>query len=262
MAYHSAISDIGLRRANNEDAFFCAPDHGVYVVADGVGGQAGGEDASQLTTDVFEAHAPLLAVVAQAYATNPSKQSGLDVFHALEKVCQEANSLVYAMAWQRGQVGSSTTLVACVVAGDAVFVAHVGDSRAYMSRAGLLFPLTTDHSFVNQLVQQGKITPQEARRHPRRNVITRAVGSKPRCSPGLRVVQLQAGDRLLLATDGLTDMVDDDTIGILVADADLDRASRHLVSAALENGGRDNITVALVEPGSGPLGAPGDRQAA
>ncbi len=262
MPQFSAITDVGLRRTQNEDAYWCSPEHGVYVVADGVGGHAGGDDASQLTTEVFAANAPRLARLGQDYTAAPNRLTGHRLMRALEEVCHEANSLVYAMACQRDQVGTSTTLVAAVVAGDAAFIAHVGDSRVYLSREGVLFPLTLDHSVVGEMVRLGVITAQEARRHPRRNLITQAVGALPICSPEVRVVQLFAGDRILLATDGLTDMVDDAVIEATVAGSDLCRVTQELVRAALANGGRDNVTVAVVQPDLPQTAYHQDRQAA
>lgn len=166
------------------------------------------------------------------------------------------------MACQRGQVGTSTTLVAAVVAGDAVFIAHVGDSRIYLSPESVLFPLTTDHSVVGEMVRLGLITAAEAHRHPRRNLITQAVGAMPLCTPEVRVVQLLAVDRLFLATDGLTHMVDDDVVEGLMAGPDLAAASQHLVQHALANGGRDNVTLAIVQPELPQVAHHEDRQTA
>jgi protein phosphatase len=248
MTQFSVLTDVGIRRNRNEDAFFCSAQHGLYVVADGVGGLPSGDEASRLAAEVFEVNAPRLASLAETYAGTPGRVTGARILQALEEVCQEANRMVYAMACRQDQIGSSTTIAACLVAGDAAFLVHVGDSRIYLARESVLFPLTSDHSVVGELVRLGVITNAEARRHPRRNLITQAVGAQPSCKPEVQVVQLLAGDRLILATDGLTDMVDDDEIAILATRRDVTSAVQEMVLAALDNGGRDNVTVALVDP--------------
>ncbi len=201
-----------------------------------------------MTVEVFAANAHRLSALGDIYQDAPDRENGKLLLKALSDVCCLANTQVFELGKARGQVGTSTTLVACVIAGNAAFIAHIGDSRLYLHREGDLVPLTTDHSVVAEMVSQGMITTEQARKHRWRNLITQAVGSQPTCTPEVRVVKLQPGDRLLLATDGLTDMVDEPTIQEIVADTELARATRKLVSAALANGGRDNVTVAVIEP--------------
>jgi len=244
----AAMTDVGLRRENNEDAFVTLPEAGLIVVADGVGGHAAGEDASLLATEVFTRQAERLHELGEAYSSSPNRRNGVRILHTLELLTHQANSEVCAMALERGHVGTSTTLVAYLVAGDAAFVVHVGASRAYLARHGVLFPLTRDHSVVGEMVRLGLLTSEQARRHPKRNLITQAVGGLTDCVPDTRVVQLHPGDRLLLATDGLTDMVDDRTIEVLAGLDELDEAAEALLQAALAAGGRDNVTLALVAP--------------
>lgn len=223
-------SHVGLVRADNEDAFLLAPP--LFAVADGLGGHQAGEIASSLAIETLLANAPR-----QADAK------------ALGRAARRANAAVIEAAESgRGRAGMGTTLTAAMIDGTRIALAHVGDSRAYLLHRGTLEQLTSDHSMVADLVRQGRLSAEEARTHPNRSVITRALGSDPDMLADTFEVEAAPGDRLLLATDGLTS---------LVADADIERmlGSAHtpaeavdtLIDAALDAGGHDNITVVVAD---------------
>jgi serine/threonine protein phosphatase PrpC len=224
------LSDPGLTRTQNEDAFLVEPP--LYAVADGMGGHRAGEIASR------EALVALL--------DNAPRQVDAN---ALARAVRAANRAVIESAGKsRTRTGMGTTLTAAMVDGTYVLVAHVGDSRAYLLHDGRLTRITEDHSVVADLVQSGTITEEEARFHPQRNVITRALGSDPDMVADVFEVQASPGGRLLLATDGLTGMIQDDYIAdILAQDLGPAEAAARLVEAANRAGGYDNITVVVVD---------------
>ena len=158
MIRFSAQTHSGRRREQNEDAMFAEPDLGVFLVADGVGGRAAGEVASALTVETFRDAAPTLAAAVTRYADRPEWSTRNEVLELLDQVCQRASARVYDEAESTGREGMTTTLVAAVVGGGAAFLAHVGDSRAYIVRDGLIRQLTEDHSMVNELVRTGQMT--------------------------------------------------------------------------------------------------------
>ncbi len=222
-------TDVGRVREGNEDAFAIEPP--LYAVADGMGGHRGGEVASQLA---------LQTVVERFRAGQGS----------LADQVQAANRAVYERsATDRKVTGMGTTLTAATVAGDRAHLAHVGDSRAYLLRAGALRQLTEDHTLVNRMLKAGEITEREAAVHPHRNVILRALGQDPDVAIDEQDVGLIEGDRLLLCSDGLTVMVPEDQLqAILEATAGAPQeAAERLVRAANGAGGIDNITVVVLD---------------
>lgn len=227
-------------------------ENGVFVVADGVGGRAAGEVASGITIEVFQAAAPALSEAVRAYASRPEWSTRNAVLELLESVCQNASRRVYDEAETNARRGMTTTLVACVVGGGACFLAHVGDSRAYLVRDGLIRQLTEDHSMVNELVRSGQMSRDQALRSRYRNVITRAIGLYPTVQVDLMSMESLPGDRVLLSSDGLSDMVDQPRIEAVAAENDIDTAGRRLIDEALAGGGHDNVTVVMVEPEATP----------
>jgi serine/threonine protein phosphatase PrpC len=223
-----AATDIGRVREGNEDSFLAREP--LFAVADGMGGHLGGEVASRLALETVE----------RLF----EERAG-----ALTEQVEEANRAVFERSQQdRGVAGMGTTLTAALVEGERVRLAHVGDSRAYLFREGVLHRLTEDHTLVHRMVQEGEITEAEAERHPHRSVLTRALG----VDPGVRVdegyVRISPGDRLLLCTDGLTGMVPERRIGTVLGDvADPQQAADRLVSEANAAGGVDNITVIVLD---------------
>jgi PPM family protein phosphatase len=222
-------TDTGRQRRDNEDnAFVRAP---LFVVADGMGGAQAGEVASALAVEEFQQELP---------------QEG-SVEERLSNRIREANRRIYDHSRREHEhAGMGTTLTAVYVADDGLAVAHVGDSRAYIFRDGTLTRLTQDHSLVEELVRQGKLTEEQAAEHPQRSIITRALGIELDVEVDTWTYPARAGDVALLCSDGLTSMIDEDLIAqILGSEPSLERAGERLISAANEAGGRDNITVVL-----------------
>jgi serine/threonine protein phosphatase PrpC len=232
VAEQYAGTDTGLQRRANEDSLLArAP---LFVVADGMGGARAGEVASRIAVESF--HAGL--------ADDESPEEGL-VAHALA-----ANARIYELSRQNAeQAGMGTTLTAVYVGEDAVAVAHVGDSRAYCLRDGELLRLTDDHSLVDELIREGRLTPEEAEDHPQRSIITRALGPEETVEVDTRSFRARAGDLYLLCSDGLTSMVGEARLAELLrqyAHARLRDAGEALIAEANRAGGRDNITVILL----------------
>jgi len=226
-----ALSDTGRQRRANEDACFArAP---LFVVADGMGGAQAGEVASRLAVDLFE---PGLDDDGDKSAES-----------ALSARIRLANERIHDLAQSdRARQGMGTTITAAVVGEDDVAVAHVGDSRAYRLRNGTFERLTDDHSLVEELKRQGKLTDQEAIHHPQRSIITRALGPEPSVEVDATTWPAEPGDVFLLCSDGLTSMIEDRQVADLLREApSMEQAARALVAAANEAGGRDNITVVL-----------------
>jgi PPM family protein phosphatase len=225
---YARASDTGKKRRRNEDSYVVAPP--LFAVADGMGGAQAGEVASKLAAAALK-------------DTDSGSTSGQE---RVVSLIQEANRRVYARAnTDPATSGMGTTMTVALVEGQMVTIGHVGDSRAYLVRAGRLEQLTEDHSLVNELLKSGKLSPQEAETHPQRSVITRAVGTDPDVDVDAFSVDALEGDVFPLCSDGLTDMVDDDGILDVVEryHDDLDRVAKSLVSAANRGGGEDNITV-------------------
>jgi len=248
MLPHALRSDVGKRRKNNEDAVLADPRHGLFVVADGVGGQAAGERASALTVETFLERGSALHKLTTRYADAPGQDTRVAVLEALEELCAECSQRVFDMGDAEGLRGSSTTVVAALVAGGAVFLAHVGDSRAYLLRAGRLHQLTDDHTLVNEMVRRGELTREQARRDRRRNVITRAIGALPTVQADVLAIESLPGDRVLLCSDGLSDPVHGAQIQVLLGQPDPEEAAEALLGQALDNGGPDNVTLLLFDP--------------
>jgi protein phosphatase len=222
-------TDTGRQRRDNEDnAFVRAP---LFVVADGMGGAQAGEVASQLAVEEFH----------EALPDEGSAEERL-----INRI-RAANRRIYDLSrTQHEHAGMGTTLTAAYLDDDHLAVAHVGDSRAYIFRDGDLTRLTQDHSLVEELVRQGKLTQEQAAEHPQRSIITRALGIESDVEVDTWSYPMRAGDVVLLCSDGLTSMIGEETIRqILGTETSLDRAADGLIRAANDAGGRDNITVVL-----------------
>jgi protein phosphatase len=220
-------TDTGRQRNANEDAYFARPP--VFAVADGMGGAQAGEVASRLAAESFDA-----------------VQRGEEAPEAyLRAIAHTANARIHRLAQKdSSRSGMGTTLTAALVEGDEVGFAHVGDSRGYVFRDGELKLLTSDHSLVEELRRQGRLTDEQAEDHPQRSIITRALGPEREVEVDTMTYQARPGDVYLLASDGLTTMIRDDRIASVIAEADsLDEALSQLVREANEAGGRDNITI-------------------
>jgi protein phosphatase len=230
------ISDIGLVRETNEDSYICDPPH-LFIVADGMGGHVAGEIASKLAISTVN-----------AYIQEHVGKDNLEIL--LKDAIIQANTSIYQMALSKEEFsGMGTTVTASYIDGDIIYWGHVGDSRMYLLRNGKLNQLTNDHSLVWELVQSGNITRDEAYVHPKRNLLTRAVGTSCLITVDTGFVQWKPGDIVLMCTDGLTNMVSEQNICTLMQRTDCEISSivEQLVNQAKDAGGFDNITVILLK---------------
>jgi protein phosphatase len=232
----AAATDVGRMRQNNEDSYLSSKP--VAAVADGMGGHSAGEVASAIAIEELAALRDRGPWENETAATDDLKQA---ILRANRRIREMAAS-------DRKLNGMGTTLVALLEDGDMVHVANVGDSRGYLLRQGELSQVTVDHSLVQELVDDGRLSPEDAERHPQRSVITRALGIDPEVEFDLFTYKLQVGDRLLLCSDGLSDVVEPAQIRkVLLRIPSAQRAARELVTVANEQGGPDNITVIVVD---------------
>jgi PPM family protein phosphatase len=229
------VTDAGKVRRNNEDALLVGEgkDETLFAVADGIGGFEAGEVASSIAIEVLK---------------------DLEPDASFEAAIQKANRRILAVGRSdEGLSGMGTTLVAVRFGGTqeepVAQIAHVGDSRAYLLRSGDLKPLTEDHSLVAELVRSGDLTRDQAAEHPQKNLITRALGAEEEVEVDIAVLPVESGDRFLLCSDGLSDMVSEGRILEILADSpdDPEIPARDLLSAALDAGGTDNVTVVVVD---------------
>jgi len=231
-----ALSDRGLARPNNEDAILERPDLRFWAVADGMGGHAAGEIASGLAVHALERNTASMPRYAGA------------IRDWLKEAFSAANEAIRSHAESVAETrGMGTTLTALAVTERGGVIAHVGDSRAYRLRNGDFVQMTGDHTWVQERVDAGLLSPERARDHPYSSVLTRVLGMDATVPPDLLEVDLAAGDVILLCSDGLTGMVDDAELrSILGRDAPLDAIARDLVAAAKSNGGLDNISLIVL----------------
>jgi protein phosphatase len=245
-----ALSDVGRKRKGNEDSLFLSEEQKLFVVADGMGGHAAGEVASKVAVEAIAEFVELTG--GNQEITWPF---GLDDSisyegNRLKTAVRHANSRVLEATRQSAEYeGMATTVAAVLVDGDVANLAHVGDSRIYLWSGGEIRLLTRDHSWVNEQIENGAISPEQARSHPLRNVVTRALGGRADLLVDIQSRRMATGDVLLLCSDGLTTMVPDDDIARVLgeSDGDVGHAARALVHLANDRGGEDNITVLLVK---------------
>lgn len=233
----AASTDVGLRRKANEDRYAVSPELGLYLVADGMGGHTAGQVASGLA-----AEAVLEAVQALEGASSSLAEK-------LRYAVAAANRSIFTRSTTEPQLtGMGTTLVAMLAAGGRAALAHVGDSRAYLIRGGRIRQLTDDHSIVGELLRRNEISEDDARDHPHRHVLTRALGVRPGVEPDLAELTPSPGDVFVLCSDGLTNHVEDEEIAKIVGDPpDLQEACDRLVDLANGRGGEDNTTIILAQ---------------
>ena len=224
-------TDIGKLRRQNEDAAWFDEDRAVFAVADGMGGHLAGEVASRMAIEAVQRMA------------RENERPGIA---ALREAVACAHETILAHAQDHIEcAGMGTTLSVLWLGENYAYIAHVGDSRIYRLREGSLTQITQDHSLVEELVRAGLITREQARTHPRRNIITRALGTHGENEPDMLVTDVQDGDVFLLCTDGLTGMVPDDEIERTLRDCGIEAAADRLLALALDAGGRDNVTLIL-----------------
>ncbi len=235
-------SDVGRVRETNEDQFLVDPLVGLYAVADGMGGHAAGEIASEI------AIRSIADWIRESFRTGAAPSLD-EARERLETAVTAANRKIYeSVAANADRRGMGTTMVAMLALSDRALIGHVGDSRAYLLRGGRLRLLTSDHSWVNEQVKAGLLSEQDAYRHPMRNVVTRALGGRADVSADVTSETLRTGDTFLLCSDGLNVMLSDDQIreSLLSYGDDPEAACRALVDAANAGGGEDNTTVIVV----------------
>ncbi len=239
-------TDQGKRRSNNEDAYLQNDGLLLYAVADGIGGNAGGEVASRIAVETVE---ETMATILRNESTVPPSTAISDVdsqLSLLQQTITLANQKILRSSFQHPALsGMGTTLTVAFFGKSNLLIANIGDSRAYLFRSGTLNQLTADHSFVAERVAAGLLTPQEAKLSPYRHVITRALGIDDVVQVDITKHALQRDDLILLCTDGLTEMLEDSEIQDILS-ASQDTVVQELLAAANDRGGVDNITTVVV----------------
>jgi PPM family protein phosphatase len=243
------LTDVGMKRSGNEDSLVCADDVGLYVVADGMGGHAAGEVASNTAVSSVESYVrETLGREEEADAEDTGGGIAHDI-SVMEAGVQLANQTICDLSESNPEYnGMGTTFSGVLVVNSRAAFAHVGDSRIYLLRDDLLNQLTTDHSWVSEQMERKIITAEEARTHRWRNVITRALGNRRELKVDTGQLQLLPGDRLLLCSDGLTGMVEDEDLAEVLRSAadDIEGPSQRLIDMANDAGGGDNVTVVML----------------
>ncbi len=236
-----SVTDIGRKRKLNQDYVYTSEQPvgnlpNLFIVADGMGGHNAGDYASKVTVET------IVAETASCYEKNPVRILG--------KAIEAANEVIYQKSNENPSLeGMGTTVVAATCIGGYLQVANVGDSRLYIINDREIRQITRDHSLVEEMVRMGGIARTEARNHPDKNIITRAVGVNETVEPDFFTVELSERDTIVMCSDGLTNMLEDEEIRmILIGARDIVEKAQKLVSAANENGGKDNITVIVIEP--------------
>lgn len=241
-------SDVGRRRPHNEDSTLSDPDYGLVILADGMGGYKAGEVASAIAATTIHHE-----IVAGLKRVRPGQVNKSDGLHAESGVVRNAiiaaNSKIYSTAQKEADChGMGTTVVVCLFHNSSVTVAHVGDSRIYRLRAGQLSQVTKDHSLIQELIDRGLFSPEDAARNAPKNLVTRALGIEADVRVDVAEEKVECGDLYLLCSDGLNDMVDDEEIRLTLSkySGNLVRAAEELIREANANGGKDNTSIILV----------------
>lgn len=242
------LSDVGLVRSSNQDAFAVIDDQGLWIVADGMGGHAGGDVASRLAVQAITACSE-----SRAAGDSSGQEHGQDDAAFLRQAVEQANRAIWQEAQDRPELTGMGTTVVLLLIHQAdppqATLAHVGDSRAYLMRGHSLVQLTQDHSWVEEQIRLGRLARQEAEHHSLRHVLTRALGTNAIIEPDISTHPLLPEDRILLCTDGLTKMLTDEEILRVLLETDRSRAQagQALIQTANKRGGHDNITIVTIE---------------
>ena len=241
----AALTDIGRKRTNNEDAFIADAELGLYAVADGMGGHAGGEVASQMAIEALRSALP--SAPDAAFVEQPTLANRRRLLEWLVQTVQSINAAIHTRAQEEFKLrGMGCTLDVALIRGGGVFTAHVGDSRIYILRSGTVYQLTEDHTFAQMLLANGVLSKEEVAKHPQRNMLTRGLGPFPSVQVDSAFFELDAGDVFLLCSDGLYVEVPEERIAALLTQPP-EVATRELIAAGLEAGGRDNMTAVVFQ---------------
>lgn len=237
-----ANTDVGKARDINEDFYYASDPHNplkLYILADGMGGYNGGEIASRLATNAIKGY-----IESNFLETNLEDKEAILIL--LKNAIEYANMVVYERSKQDTELeGMGTTIEVSIIYKDRVYIGHIGDSRIYRIRKNIIRRLTQDHSYVEKLVKDGTITREEAQNHPKKNMLTRALGCTSYVEPDLMVKGFQVGDILVMCSDGLTNMVSEQEIYDYIIE-NIQQANRTLIQRANELGGYDNATVIIL----------------
>lgn len=252
-------TDIGCRRERNEDSYLINTDYSLYVVADGMGGHLGGEFASRLATSTIE---EIISELVQdpdmTLQSNVEVRPGDYKSYLKYSISVASNRIFERASHDPSLHGMGTTIVALMFNQGKAFYANVGDSRCYLVRAGKIKQLTTDHSLVSEQLRAGIIKPSDVKNHKFKNIITRSVGFQEDVDVDVNVKPVKVGDKFVLCTDGLTNMVPNEDILSVVSELSPKDACSELIERANKNGGDDNITVVVAEVRSVGENAPLD----
>ena len=243
------MSNVGMRRLQNEDSYLINDKLRLFVVADGMGGHQGGEFASKLAVSTME------EIVGKLLGGDPDdtridgvNSDGTDPANCLRHAIMEAGRRIHQQAlYDENLRGMGTTTVAALVFGEAIYIANVGDSRAYLVRNQAIEQLTEDHSLVSEQVRAGVLKAEDAKGHKLKNIITRSVGYQEEVDSDVTVVNPRQGDRILMCSDGLSNLVGDGEILKIVSEEEPQKACETLVKEANRHGGDDNITVVILQ---------------
>jgi serine/threonine protein phosphatase PrpC len=240
-------TDIGVKRTKNEDHFCSDEDLGLFIVADGIGGHAGGEIASTMAVEVIRDYMKM-TMTGKEHGAREENAHFTEETNRVAAGIRRANQSIYESSQKDPALhGMGTTVAVALLTGNKLSIAHVGDSRIYLVREHSLFPLTDDHSVVSEQMKLGLITKEEAETSQFGNVITKALGYEETIAMDLNELDIIEGDRIVLCTDGLTRMVSEDIIFSTVSSVDKhEEACKILIDTACANGGKDNITVIVI----------------
>ena len=236
-----AKTDIGKAREINQDYYYISDDTEIpqlYILADGMGGYKGGEIASSLAAESAARY------IKSNFSSNLIEKE--EILKLVENAVEYANMVVYEKSKEVEELeGMGTTLEICLIYNNKAYIGHVGDSRIYRIRKDVIRKLTKDHSYVQKLIEDKKITREEAKYHPKKNMLTKALGCTPYVEPDIRARNFEKGDIFIMCSDGLTNMVDEKQIYDIVT-RDIEKAAEELVNEANAAGGYDNITVIII----------------
>ena len=236
-----AKTDIGKAREINQDYYYISDNTipKLYILADGMGGYKGGEIASKLAVESAQKY------IQNNFSNNLTEKE--EILKLVKDAVEYANMVVYEKSKQVQELeGMGTTLEICLIYNNKAYIGHIGDSRIYRIRKDIIRKLTKDHSYVQQLIEDKKITREEAKNHPKKNMITKALGCTPYVEPDLRARNFEKDDIFIICSDGLSNMLDERKIYEIVKE-DLEKAAERLVNEANQAGGYDNITVIIIK---------------